>query len=177
MKIYLKNFELDTVFIVLNNVTSRSEIQKNAQGQKEQVGINGLTALNLTRLMKDIGKERADWQEHQKKLLDKHVEGGSENPRTEGGNYIFKSKEDKEAYLEVADAFTPINVRTLLSNEDLTELKVVSREFFFLSLVTEMDARFEKPKDGKVKAKSTPNGKATEQQEKTAKEVVNEKKE
>ena len=171
MKIYLKNFELDSVPNVLNNIVQRSEVSNSTGGEVRQTGINGLTALTLTRLITDLNKEKADWDEAKKKLFDKHVKGGSEKPQIEAGRVIFKSDEDEEAYVEVANAYTPVTVRTLLSDKDLGELRVVSNEYFFLSLVTKEDARFKEPKDEKTTT-STANGKADEKAEKATKQVA-----
>lgn len=141
MTIYLRNFEIESLAVVLGNITRRMGTR---DGQ--MVGVNGLTAYKLNKLIKDIGEEAKDWNETKKLLLDQHVEGGSEKPKTKGNQFVFKSEEDKEEYTEVAEAYSGVHLRTLLAEKDLDQLTVTGPEIHFLSLIVEGDARTEEPK-------------------------------
>lgn len=142
MVIYLKNFQIESLAVVLGNVTQRSGVRDN-----QIVGVNGLTAYKLNKLMKDIGAEAKDWQETKKALVDKHVEGGAEEPKIKGNQYVFKSEEDEKEYTEVAEAYSEVTVRTLLAEKDLEQLQVSGMEMQFLALVVQGDAITTKPED------------------------------
>ena len=138
MIIYLKNFQTDILLQVLNNVINRSGVR---DGQV--VGVNGLTAYKLNKIRKDLTKEAKDWQEMKKILLDDHVEGGSENPKTEGNSYIFKSEKDEENYIKVAEDYSEITVRALLTEKDLSQLSIAGQEIDFIQLIVEGEAKTE----------------------------------
>jgi hypothetical protein len=142
MVIYLKNFEVESLAVVLTNITQRSGIK-----DKQIVGVNGLTAYKLNKLIKDISAEAKDWQETKQALMNKHVEGGAEEPKTKGNEYVFKSEEDEKQFREVAEAYSEVNVRTLLAEKDLEQLQITGMEMQFLEKVIQGDARTEKPEE------------------------------
>jgi len=76
-------------------------------------------------------------------LLDDHVEGGSENPKTEGNSYIFKSEKDEENYIKVAEDYSEITVRALLTEKDLSQLSIAGQEIDFIQLIVEGEAKTE----------------------------------
>lgn len=149
MTIFLKNFEVESLAIVLGNITQRMGTRDG-----KLIGVNGLTAYKLNKLVKDIGEEAKDWGEQKKALMDKHVKGGSEKPETKNNQLVFKSSEDKVEFTEVAEAYSEVHVRTLLTEKDLDQLSVTGSEIHFLTLIVEGDAPTERPEE--LSAKEPP---------------------
>jgi hypothetical protein len=140
MKIYLRNFEIEAVAVSLNNV-----IQRSGSKDGQIIGVNGLTAYKLNKLSKDLGKEAKDWQEHKKTLMDSYVKGGSRKPESKNGKLVFKSEEAEKDFVEVAEAYSEVEVRTLLTEKDLEQLQITGHEMEFLTLIISGDAIRENP--------------------------------
>lgn len=144
--IYLKNFEIEHCLSALTNIM---------QTQSNQNGINALTMYRLNRLAKDFQEEMEDYSEFKKNLMDSHVEGGSEKPKTENNNFVFKSEEDKQAFMDAMQAYTSIGVRCLLDEGDLREFDCSPYAIQWISILLRSEAITEEPEEMK-KARSKP---------------------